>query len=1157
MKSQRMKRIAVSLTCLMALSLSAGALHAQDISKTKTKKRVDKKAQEEAEKRRKALSDRLNKKKKKDSGLKKGPQGDLNKARTNAEKGKLTPEQIDKLKQELEQKNKGMIGKLDQIIAGNPYSPDKPDWMFQKAELLWELRNWEYLRARVEYNNCLDAAEKKNIKAAKCVEPKANYSGAQKIYQSILQQYPSYSRLDEVIYRLGRGLIAAGKGAQAVSLLQRLVQNYPNSKYLPEAYLALGEFYFEKNVFGLAKTNYTSVLKFPKYSFHDYALYKLGWVHYNQQEYRKSINTFKKVVEQKDDKLGFQSQAINDLLVAFAAVEDGWLEARKYFMEKRGKDFTYKKMGQMAAYLEGQGNDPDAVKIYQWFIKERPDNKKIPEWMESIIVAQKREANNDKGFAALEESMNRFVAYLDPEGTWAQKNKGEKGAMSNASLLTEASLAFLASTYHIKAQKSESKPQYEKAAKYYTQFIKRFPNKPASFDMNFFLAEIYLHSLQKLEMAAKQYQKVVDLYKAKKIPKGVSKKQAEAIVRDSAYFTIQTYNELVKKHHPDSILVKMAEAASKSKNGIYQAKEGKNINELNKRQPLAKYEKGFVEASDQWSEMYPKAEETPTIDYVSAEIYKARGIYDRAVPRYENIILNAPPKHRYRAFAGASLLEANYSLKKWDQVEKWARYLLKNKIFYVQTATKLKETIAAAINEQAINLKNQNKQTEAAAKLIALAQEFPKSPLAQGALFNAAAIYETGDNIKKAIETYEMAIKNKPGTAQASKALFVMGMIFQSRADFDRSASYFERLATKEYREYPEAKDAIYNAGVLRRSLQQWDKAISTYESYLDLFPTSANVLDVELALAELEQSRKDWKASLKRFKQIANNQNHRGKRVKGRTLPKVRLVRAYTEMGLMHEKIKGKRWLKDSEAMFKKSIDVWSKLEEKDKDKSKDQASQAKFHLAERIYDEFVGVKLAFPMSALVKNLKKKGTFEQDAEKLYAEIIQMKSPYYVAASAYRIGQMYKDFSDNLYNLPMPKGLTPDQEDAYRGQLDEYAFPLQEKALKAFRTALSLALKYKAYNEWSRKSAQEISKLESEAYPITKQPGVETKHTVVRFTKTKPIVDDSKAMKGLKARKAEADRIQAEKEAAEKARLEEEKRKAEELKKKQQQLQQK
>ena len=115
---------------------------------------------------------------------------------------------------------------------------------------------------------------------------------------------------------------------------------------------------------------------------------------------------------------------------------------------------------------------------------------------------------------------------------------------------------------------------------------------------------------------------------------------------------------------------------------------------------------------------------------------------------------------------------------------------------------------------------------------------------------------------------------------------------------------------------------------------------------------------------------------------------------------------------------------------------------------------------------------------------------------------------------------MYKEFSDQLYDLPMPKGLTPDQEDQYRMYLDEQAFPLQEKALSAYRAALKLALQYQAYNEWSSKSAAAISRLEGEAYPITGQEGVEVEHERTNFSQPKFVLSLDVVRERVKAREA-------------------------------------
>ena len=527
-----------------------------------------------------------------------------------------------------------------------------------------------------------------------------------------------------------------------------------------------------------------------------------------------------------------------------------------------------------------------------------------------------------------------------------------------------------------------------------------------------------------------------------------------------------------------------------------------------------------MSASDQFSEMYPKQDVTPTVDFVSAEVYKSRGHYDKCIPRFQSIITNAP-KHRYASFAGNSLLEANYRLKNWDEVEKWARHLYEKKIFDVTPKEKLQSAIAYAINQRAINLKGAKEFDKASSELLRLADEFPKSELAPGALFNAAAIYESGDRINEAVDVYERIVKTYPKSLQAPEALFVMGAIFESRANLAKASEIFARLGSKEkyvnakgdeveYRDHERAADAVYNAGVIQEAMENWDTSIETYEKYIKLWPSRENVRDLEKRLAYIEREKKDWKGAKKRFETF----------MKKKDVKDFEKVELHDQIGLLIVEMKGKKWQKTSDEHFTKAVEGFKTLGDEDKKKVKYFAAEAHFLQGERIYLEFAAVKLNFPMSKLKKSLVTKGELEQKAEAIYTSVIGMQSPRWVAASTYRIGQMYKNFSDELYNLPMPQGLTPDQEDMYRMALDDNAFPLQEKALTAYRTALKLALQFQAYNEWSSKSAEAISKLESEAYPITGQEGVEVEHQQLNFYIPKPVTSLEVVKERVKARKA-------------------------------------
>lgn len=54
-------------------------------------------------------------------------------------------------------------------------------------------------------------------------------------YQGVLSDYPDYPQLDEVLFHLAQCLVGSGRHAEAAPHLQRLVENYPSSRFVLEA----------------------------------------------------------------------------------------------------------------------------------------------------------------------------------------------------------------------------------------------------------------------------------------------------------------------------------------------------------------------------------------------------------------------------------------------------------------------------------------------------------------------------------------------------------------------------------------------------------------------------------------------------------------------------------------------------------------------------------------------------------------------------------------------------------------------------------------------------------------------------------------------------------------------------------------------------------
>ena len=108
--------------------------------------------------------------------------------------------------------------------------------------------------------------------------------------------------MDEVLFKLAYMLTSVKKEDQAREFFLRLIKDYPNSKYIPDAYLSFAEFYFNKGEMDSALRFYEKVEQFPKSSVYPYAVYKKGWCYVNLGDYKTALETFVGVVRMTQDK---------------------------------------------------------------------------------------------------------------------------------------------------------------------------------------------------------------------------------------------------------------------------------------------------------------------------------------------------------------------------------------------------------------------------------------------------------------------------------------------------------------------------------------------------------------------------------------------------------------------------------------------------------------------------------------------------------------------------------------------------------------------------------------------------------------------------------------------------------------------------------------
>ncbi len=993
---------------------------------------------------------------------------------------------------ELRQKK---IDTLDKLLAQGPPSEKKADVLFRLAEAHWEESKYQYLLARDTYDKNMTCFEEKRC-AEEPTEPVEDYSVALGYYRQVLAQFPAYNRIDEVMYYLGKAAMQAGRGRkdsqltkEGVKHLQDLVQQHPKSRFIAESHLALGEYFFETDSLFYAKTNYEKIIQsFPNSPLYNYALYKLGWVYFNLTEYEKTIDTFKKVVAavEKQNIVEFREQALNDLVVTYAELDNGWRMARDYFMKQVGEVDTYKKLDRMAGLLGSKDRDDEAIDLYKHLIDHDKVAAKVVEYFDAIMELRRK--IGDMG--EIETEINTLVAFLDDKGAWRNANKGNADVGQAANDLMATNLFFLANHYHQDAQKADdqkkpSGPQYERAAHYYAMFLDRFPEHKEAYKLSFYYAEILYDQIKDYEKAAAQYEKVI------------SRDSKGEFVEDAALGAVYAI---------EGLMVKAGLRPEVKQGEIEYVEEKRDLKDEMApipKTPLHDLEQRYIAAADAYVKVmntalqdeafrkkYPdRGKMIPNIMFIAAQTFYMHGEFRDAVERLM-VIFDLYPKHRMASVAVNVIIDCYARLKHWEKIEEWARKLIKERNFKVKTKEELEQMIAIAKTEHARDLTKQRMFDEAVRVQREIVDEFGRSnpKLASAALYNVGVIHESARRFPQAVEAYEEVIKRYPKEEVAVKAQFDIGVLYENQTQFAEAATAF--IEMERFKENEQASDAIRNAGLIYAALEEYDKAHDTFERYVKLFPKKEDASVVAFQSAETISRKDDPKAQIeaaKTFEKVAKAFGKSDVQYK---------IRAIAAAGVAYKKADKVKNRRVATKLLEGALKDWNKLNEKEPGKAEDAtkayAAMAALELAEYAFDDFDAMKIEavnkrgdFDMNLLGKTLKGKAEALQDTSVAFDKVLAFQDPGMAAAAAFRLGQLYYEFAEGLFNAPVPPGLTEDDIDEYRFQLEEIAAPIQEKALTAFTLALKQALDKNVYNKWSRLSAEYAAKVNPDEFPIS------------------------------------------------------------------------
>src|SRR5262249_9764867 len=155
---------------------------------------------------------------------------------------------------------------------------------------------------------------------------------------------------------------------KALAAYKQLVTRFPRSKYIADAYLAFGEYYFnesggKREMLNKALEAYGEAAANPESDVYGFAIYKQGWWKYNLVDYAGAADKFRQVVlyglakasKTGDRKLALVREARKDFVLAYSRFGDP-TQALEAFREVGGPENALSMLESLADlyYADGQ-----------------------------------------------------------------------------------------------------------------------------------------------------------------------------------------------------------------------------------------------------------------------------------------------------------------------------------------------------------------------------------------------------------------------------------------------------------------------------------------------------------------------------------------------------------------------------------------------------------------------------------------------------------------------------------------------------------------------------------------------------------------------------------------------------------------------------------
>ncbi len=919
------------------------------------------------------------------------------------------------------------------------------EYYIDDAELKHEKEIQKYDEALTEYEKKMTLFDQGKIKEEPTPPefPKVDYSKAIALYDRLLKEYPTSKYADDALYSKGWLLEKMGKGEESRNVYRQVIEKYPESPFAPEAYMRLAEYYFapredkkseDQIVLELQKAIqlYKNVLRYKNSKRYDEALYKLGWSYYK--------------LASRDPKY------YNDAITYFLAVADDIQKARKYDPDANISDFNV--YNEAIEYIGISFTDEHYVKNgvdkAKEFLIKIGGREYGPDIFKAMGQTYERIDEPQKAIYAYKTLLELYPDYLEaPEvqqhivDVLFTMGKDDEAYQARMELFEKYNPQ---SDWYQKLEKSNNlnKVKYLNAAYKYSEEA---------------LRTNLVIDLQKAEEAAAKKQDATPLYErfadhSKTYLKYFPADSNAYEVNWSYAYMLDTrlhrykdaFEEYIKvsndyletKHQHDAALnaVVVADSLVKRKFGVQDTARFNLANpEELVPEELSPEESMLIEAYNNYIRLFPYGKYTPNFLASAGGIFYNHKMFAEAKVYFQTLVKRFPNAAE-KSLALRSIMDSYFALGKFKDSEIVAKRILAEKNIPEDQRKFALKRLGQAIFKNAEYYEQQGDYFNAGMEYMRVYKEAPGDErLVVAALFNSGLNFQKAKDWVRSNEAFNILATEYPDSKYAVQALDNMARNYVEMEDYVNAAKTYERIAAK-YPNSENAEPALYDASLYYQKGKDWQNAIRVNDEYIAKYPDKPYSIDLFFNNAKLYLKLNNLEKANQIYEQFAQKYPN-----------DPRTVTAFYERGKyffdngMYDKAKNElnMALARSEQLRKAGADYNAYI-----------AAEAVNLLAEILHNEFLAIELKQPPSNIKANLAKMKKLMGQLIGAYRRVISYASPRSFEAT-YNIAKTYEEFADKFVSQEIDPSLNEDKKFVARKLINDQGYALYDKAVDQYK----------------------------------------------------------------------------------------------------------